>query len=108
MTTRRLTVILAALAMVMATMAPAALASNNAEEKRAHGWVCNDQVNNRLHCASVDILDWIANPDPGKALNVLVFDDTGDVFLGTEILRIDNDGNLVAEHHWHGGIDPDA
>lgn len=108
MTKRRITLILATLAMTMGTMAPAAFASNNAEDKVAQGWVCNDQVNDRLHCASVDIFAWIANPGPGKALNVLVFDITGEVFLGTEILRIDNDGNLVAGHHWHGGIDPDA
>lgn len=108
MTKRRLTTILAALAIAMGTMAPAAFAGNNAGDKTAQGWVCNNQINHRLHCASVDILDWIANPGPGKALSVLVFDDTGDVFLGTEILRIDRDGNLVAEHHWHGGIDPDS
>lgn len=101
MKTRKLLLVLAVIAMAMGAIAPAS-AGNNAATKANQGWDCIN-VGVGQHCARTNIGDWLANPGPGNTLNVLVFDESGDTFLGTETLRIAKDGSVIATHHWVGG-----
>lgn len=109
MKTRKLilTMMLAVVTMAMAAVAPA-FAGTTASSKAAQEWDCiNTGV--RQHCAKTNIGDWLANPGPGKTLNLLVFDESGEIFLGTETtetLRITKDGSVPATHHWVGGTGP--
>ncbi len=125
MTKRRLFIMLAVVAMAMSAMAPASAGRGNTGDERVEKeWVCdNCPPFSFLHCARVDIEDWVGSPGPGNALNVLVYSEDGAEFLGTEILRFsgkDIEGRncgkgatwtpltptVFACHHWHGGTPP--
>ncbi len=119
MTKRRMVMILAVVAMVMGVMAPASAAKGgiSSADLAAKGWDCsvdNFPAGAGVHCAKDSIIDFLGAGEPGSTLHVMVFSSPGDVrftpdtFLGSEILRVTKDGDLIAKHAWHGGFDPNA
>ena len=117
MTKPRMIMTLAVVAMEMAVMAPASAEQGGVSPDSlvAKGWNCDlDNFLNGgagVHCAK-DVFppDFVAGGT--GTLHLMVFSSPDDVrfepgtFLGKELLRFDNEGNLHADHAWHGGVDP--
>jgi len=117
MTTRRLSLVLAVMAMVIGVMAPAALAGGvNADDLATNGWTCfaaGPAIPQNVHCLN-------PSQGQGKAAIALVFSGADGSYLGTESLRFTSkdlgelpcpkDGghwhdiglNTWACHHWKG------
>lgn len=70
MKTRKLATVLAAAAVMMATLAPAALGSPSEEGFKANdAWLCEDDGFVENHCLNLN--------SNGNTLNIMVFDDRG-------------------------------
>ena len=123
MSIRRLSMLLAAVAMIVGAMAPAsAKGGPSSEHLQDQGWTCiNAGPVLRLHC-------FTPNNGQGHALSAIVFDPEGEEFLGIETLRITGQDlsdrpcppgdhtwveiptmpGVWACHHWKAGTEPGA
>ncbi len=123
---RRLIVMLAVVAMVMGAMAPASAGGVSVDKMTNAGWTCvTAGPSDYDHCFDPTVEFGSSGPilANGKAFNVMVFDDDGGAYLGTELLRFSGTdlteagvslpcpkdhgwhslgGGLYACHHWKG------